>query len=75
MATEAASAVCDYAFRSLHLPQLISLIRQANKASAQVAEKVGMRLTAELTRYSHTYWVYALACGDAPVTRPVAVLE
>jgi RimJ/RimL family protein N-acetyltransferase len=59
-ATEAAVAVRDYAFHILHLPQLISLIRAGNLASKRVAEKVGMTLAAELTRYEIRYWKYSL---------------
>ena len=60
LATEAASAVRDYAFDVLHLPQLISLIRVGNLASKRVAEKVGMQLVEEFTRYEIRYWKYAL---------------
>jgi [ribosomal protein S5]-alanine N-acetyltransferase len=59
-ATEAASAVRDYAFTVLRLPQLISLIRVGNLASKRVAEKVGMRLTAEPERYGLRYWQFAM---------------
>ena len=59
-ATEAASAVRDYAFQELHLPHLISLIRVGNLASRRVAEKIGMRLAAEITLNGVRYWKYAL---------------
>ncbi|MHB8647841.1 MAG: GNAT family N-acetyltransferase, partial [Thermomicrobiales bacterium] len=59
-ATEAAMAVRDYAFQTLELPRLISMIRQGNHASRRVAEKAGMHLSAEITRYGQAYWVYAL---------------
>jgi len=59
-ATEAALAVRDYAFDVLKLPQLISLIRVGNLASKRVAEKVGMTLTEEFTRYEIRYWKYAI---------------
>ncbi len=59
-ATEASVAVRDYAFDVLHLPQLISLIRVDNLASKRVAEKVGMTLAEEFTRYGIPYWKYAL---------------
>ncbi|HLK57851.1 MAG TPA: GNAT family N-acetyltransferase [Chthonomonadaceae bacterium] len=59
-ATEAASAVRDYAFQTLQRPQLISLIRVGNEASRRVAEKVGMRLVEEILRYDQPYWKYAL---------------
>ena len=60
LATEAAIAVRDYAFGVLELSQLISLIRVGNLASKRVAEKVGMHLAAEITRYGIRYWQYAM---------------
>ncbi len=60
-ATEAACAVRDYAFAVLQLPQLISLIRVGNLASQRVAEKVGMRLLADLERHGVRYWQYGLS--------------
>ena len=59
-ATEAAQAVRDYAFQTLHLPRLISLIRVGNNASRRVAEKIGMRLLSEFMRYGRSYWRYGL---------------
>jgi ribosomal-protein-alanine N-acetyltransferase len=59
-ATEAATAVRDYAFQTLRLPQLISLIRVGNEASKRVAEKVGMRCVEEIVRYDHRYWKYSI---------------
>jgi RimJ/RimL family protein N-acetyltransferase len=60
-ATEAALAVCNFAFDVLKLPQLISLIRVGNLASKRVAEKAGMTLAEEFTRYDIRYWKYSLA--------------
>ncbi len=59
-ATEAAVAVRDYAFEVLQLPQLISLIRVGVLASKRVAEKVGMKLIDEFTRYEIQYWKYSI---------------
>ena len=59
-ATEAACAVRDYAFDILHLPRLISLIRAGNLLSKRVAEKVGMTLVEEFTRFGIQYWKYVL---------------
>ena len=59
-ATEAACAVRDYAFDVLSLPRLISLIRVGNLPSKRVAEKVGMILAEEFTRYGIQYWKYSL---------------
>jgi RimJ/RimL family protein N-acetyltransferase len=59
-ATEAATAVRDYAFNVLNLPQLISLIRIGNIPSQRVAEKIGMLRISEFTRYGYQYWKYGL---------------
>lgn len=59
-ATEAATAVRDYAFDVLHLPSLISLIRIGNEASKRVSEKIGMRFVAEITKNGISYWKYAI---------------
>jgi ribosomal-protein-alanine N-acetyltransferase len=42
LATEAARAIRDYAFHSLEIERLISLIDPANAASERVAQKVGL---------------------------------
>ena len=60
MATEAAAAVRDVAFRQLALPHLVSLIQQGNLASRRVAEKIGMRHEADLVQHDRPYWLYAL---------------
>ena len=60
LATEAATAGRNYAFDVLKLPRLISLIRVGNLASKRVAEKVGMQLVEEFTRYDVQYWKYAI---------------
>jgi len=62
-ATEAAVAVRDYAFGTLRLPGLISLIRTGNEASRRVAEKIGMRLIAEIAPNNIPYWKYGI---DSP---------
>ena len=59
-ATEAASAVRDYAFDKLNLPRLISLIRVGNAASKRVSEKIGMRFVNEFTKNGIHYWKYAI---------------
>lgn len=61
LATEAATAVRDYAFQVLGLRQLISLIRVGNGASQRVADKIGMKRLSEFTRYGNQYWKYGLA--------------
>jgi RimJ/RimL family protein N-acetyltransferase len=59
-ATEAACAVRDFAFHTLKLPGLISLIRKGNRSSRRVAEKIGMKLEEEITRYNTSYWVFSM---------------
>ena len=71
-ATEAATAVRDYAFDTLHLPRLIALIDPSNVASMGVAEKLGMVREAEvlLPGYTHPDWVYALSHNPHPSPLP-----
>jgi RimJ/RimL family protein N-acetyltransferase len=59
-ASEAAAAVCDYAFTVLRLPRLISLIRVGNGASKRVSEKIGMRFVEKIIRNGIPYWRYAI---------------
>ena len=64
-ATEAAIAVRDYGFKDLKLPRLVSLIRVGNYPSRRVAERVGMTLVAEVTRFgSIKYWKYGIERGN-----------
>ena len=60
-ATEAASAVRDYAFDVLKLPQLISLIRIKNTASQHVSERIGMMRISEFETHGIKYWKYGLS--------------
>lgn len=64
LATEAAAAVRDYGFRTLHLPRLVSLIRQGNIASRRVAEKIGMHHLEAIDRSGIPYWLFG---QDRPV--------
>lgn len=61
-ATEAASAVRDYAVNELGLDpgMLCSFIRQTNKASMRVSEKVGMRRVKPYRKYDTDYFLYKL---------------
>jgi RimJ/RimL family protein N-acetyltransferase len=67
-ATEAAGAVRDFAFGSLRLPRLVSVIRVGNRASRRVAEKIGMKLNKEISRSGQPCWGYAIA-GPKEVQR------
>ena len=51
-ATEAVTAVRDYAFAALEMPRLIALIDPANTTSIRVAEKAGMRYEADVMTYN-----------------------
>jgi RimJ/RimL family protein N-acetyltransferase len=64
LATEAAAAVRDYAFDSLQLPRLVSLIRRSNRASQRVAEKIGMRLTESPALEDPNYQLFSLSRDD-----------
>jgi RimJ/RimL family protein N-acetyltransferase len=59
-ATEAASAVRDFAFHQSHLTRLTSLVREGNLAAARVSEKIGMTRTADVTQNNRHYWQYVI---------------
>lgn len=61
-ATEAVSAVRDFAFKTLTLKRLIAIIDPDNTASIRVAQKIGMRYEQEvmLEGYTHPDHVYAI---------------
>lgn len=64
-ATEAASAVKNYAFEELGLERIVSLIDPRNAASERVAIKIGMQFEKETLRPSgKTLRVYALDASD-----------
>jgi RimJ/RimL family protein N-acetyltransferase len=65
LATEAARAVRDYTVSVLGIRRVVCLIRQGNQRSRRVAEKLGMRLEAEIEQGGHPYWRYGLL---APAT-------
>jgi ribosomal-protein-alanine N-acetyltransferase len=59
LATEAASAVRDFAFEQLGLQRVVSLIRPDNLASIRVAEKIGMKREKEGREGDIRYYVYS----------------
>ncbi len=61
IATEAARAVRDHAFRDLQAERVISLILPENAASKRVAEKNGMRLEKETNFRGFRTQVFALS--------------
>jgi RimJ/RimL family protein N-acetyltransferase len=60
-ATEAATAVRNYAFATLRIPRLVSLIHPDNSASIRVAEKIGERFDHMLDFEGKTVRLYAIA--------------
>lgn len=60
IATEAAQAVRDHAFRDLNLPRVISLIHPENIASRRVAEKNGMTFEKEIVFRGFPTLVFAI---------------
>ena len=63
LATEAATAVRDHAFRDLKLPRAISLIHPGNIASRRVAEKIGMTHEKETVFRGFPTMVFAISRG------------
>jgi RimJ/RimL family protein N-acetyltransferase len=63
LATEAATAVRDHAFRDLKLPRVISLIHPDNIASRRVAEKIGMTHEKETVFRGFPTIVFAISRG------------
>ena len=61
LGTEAARAILAYGFDELRLPRLISLIDPANRASVNVARKIGMRLEREAEIDGDATLVYSAA--------------
>jgi RimJ/RimL family protein N-acetyltransferase len=68
LATEAARAARDYAFETLTLPRLVSLIDPENVRSIRVAEKAGLRFEKDITFRGKPARLYAL---DRPAGRPI----
>jgi [ribosomal protein S5]-alanine N-acetyltransferase len=60
LATEAARAVRDYAFATLGVDHVISLIRPENLPSRRVAEKTSLTLHRMVFRYEYDHCVYRL---------------
>jgi [ribosomal protein S5]-alanine N-acetyltransferase len=60
LASEAAQAVRDHAFRDLNLPKVISLIHPDNVPSRRVAEKNGMKIERETVFRGFPTQVFAI---------------
>ena len=59
-ATEAAIACREYAFTTLGLKKVISLIRPVNKPSIRVAEKNGMTVECEIDHKGYEHLVFSV---------------
>jgi len=61
-ATEAASAVRDYAFSELALPRLVALVEPVNRQSIAVARKLGMTYEKDVMMegYDHPDHLYSI---------------
>jgi RimJ/RimL family protein N-acetyltransferase len=60
IATEAALAVREYAFRERKLPRVVSLIRPENLASQGVARKLGMEIVGNWDHAGFPHHVFAV---------------
>ena len=71
-ATEAACCVRDYARDVLRLSYVVSAIHPENARSQRVAERAGAHADGQMDVVSMTWerWVWPLATGGAPRTRP-----
>ncbi len=65
LATEAARSVRDYAFETVGVDHVISMIRPENLASRRVAEKNGLTLDRVIFWRGYEHGVYRLAKVDA----------
>nr|NIM01242.1 GNAT family N-acetyltransferase [Acidobacteriota bacterium]NIM61968.1 GNAT family N-acetyltransferase [Acidobacteriota bacterium]NIO59690.1 GNAT family N-acetyltransferase [Acidobacteriota bacterium]NIQ30785.1 GNAT family N-acetyltransferase [Acidobacteriota bacterium]NIQ85818.1 GNAT family N-acetyltransferase [Acidobacteriota bacterium] len=68
LATEAACATRDYAFETLGLPRIISIIEPENVGSIRVAEKAGLRYERDAHKWERVVRIYAAAAphSDTP---------
>jgi [ribosomal protein S5]-alanine N-acetyltransferase len=60
LATEAARAVKEYAFRRFDFRRLVSIVDQENVASQRVAEKNGMRVERQIEFDGHPCYLYVI---------------
>lgn len=65
-ATEIASGLRDYAVSTLKVKRLIALVHPENRASARVAQKIGMRLERQIVPPGdHVRQVYAMQASQS----------
>ena len=60
-ATEAGAQLCEYAWRTLELPELIAVVWPENASSMRVLEKLGFSRVGTQTHYGRDTEVYRLA--------------
>jgi len=60
-ATEGALACRDYAFHTLHVPRVISLVRPENAASQGVARNLGMEVIGRAPHGGYEHLVFAVS--------------
>jgi len=60
-ATEAACACRDYAFKTLGMPRIISIIEPANVGSIRVTENAGLRFERETKKWDRQVRIYSAA--------------
>ncbi|MNL65094.1 anhydro-N-acetylmuramic acid kinase [compost metagenome] len=59
-ATQAAARLCDYAWQTLDVPELIAVVWPGNAASRRVLEKLGFAFAGMEEHYGRATQVYAL---------------
>ena len=60
-ASEGARAAIDFGLNSLALPRIAAVIRQENKPSVRLAERLGMELEKEVERQEIQFYQYVIA--------------
>ena len=67
-AIEAAMACRDYAFKTLKIPSVYSIIRDNNLASQRVAERNGMRRVDQIVKHYYSmdmpHWIYRVDASE-----------
>jgi len=71
-ATEAATALCDYAWRTLDVPELVAIVWPGNAASKRVLQKLGFAFAGMEAHYGRPTEAYVL---PRPAHRPVRSAE
>jgi ribosomal-protein-alanine N-acetyltransferase len=72
LAREAAGAAAAFAFATLGLDHLVSLVRAGNARSLRVAEAIGMRRVAEIERDKIVYSLFRLDSPSRSAVRSAA---